>query len=276
MSYSLLKSIIDIPTPLLIILIAVSTISLVFIFSHGYEDGTIAPLFYTLSAYALASSCFKIPKLKPLVKRIKENEIFKNTARRQKYSLTLSVVFNGLYIVTKSIAGLVFHTPWLIALAAYYLIVFLMKLILVFTKEATRKTPLLLGSALIISTLPLSFISKALVKKSFAFTYPGYLIYVFALYSFIFLSTALYGFITNGRNKSIKEKCYRTLSLSLAAVTILTLQSAMFSSFSPNENPLFEKRMHAILSLAIVIIVALLGLHLIREWKNYKPRNMDQ
>lgn len=243
------------------------------IFSKGYEESSIAIISYAFSAYTLMITLFSLWKRRKMMTALRE-KAFKAAELRRKYGLMLSVIFNGLYIMTKSIAGLVFHSQWLIALALYYLIVFQMKLILVLTKETWKNTPIIIGSALIISTLPLTAIARALVRRSFAFSYPGYLIYVFALYSFAFLSTAVYGFIRR-KNGNLKEKCCRTLSLSLAAVTLLTLQSAMFSSFSPNENPLFEKRMHAILSLSVVIAVALLGIYLIREGTK-KPAMKDR
>lgn len=257
-------SIIDIPAWAVTALTALSTISLTYIFVKGYDGSSFAPIFYTISAYTLAVICYKARKLKPFIDKVKNKEIVRNVKLRQKYSLLGSLIFNGAYITLKSVVAIVFHIPWLLALAAYYLIVFLMKTLILFARRKKMNTPLFLGVFLIIMAFPLTFIARDLVRESFAFSYPGMLIYVFALYSFIFLSTSIYGFIKHRKSDDINYKCYRTMSLSLSVVTLLTLQSAMFSSFREEDDAIFVPIMHGILSLVVVAVVVALGIYLIR------------
>lgn len=256
-----MKSIINPPFLLIIILTIISAVSLVIIFTSGYDTHPLSSLFYFISAYTLTVICYKARKLAPLIKKIRNHNLVKDNDRRRKITLTFSIVYNGIYIALKVAVGMLFGIPWLVALAFYYFVVFLAKTLILFFKENDYRLSAFIATILLLLSFSLSFIARDIVKETFAFSYPGTLIYVFALYSFSFLSSAIYGFIKDRKSKDVKTKCYRTLSLALAAVSILTLQSAMFTSFSSGEET-FKRYMNIILALFVVVFVVALAVYL--------------
>ncbi len=257
-----MKHIIDINPLLALFLSAVSLASLAIIFCRHLDESIIAIPFYTLSFYTLSVLCYKSGKLIPAIRKLASNEIVQNQEIRQKYALTASVIFNGSYIALKSIVGLIFSIPWLVALALYYCIVFAAKIIILLSAKGGKNAMAFTGSFLIAMSLPLSFIARDLVKGSFSFHYPDYIIYAFALYSFVSLFFSVKGYIKTRKADDAGIRSYRTLSLALSAVTLLTLQSAMFSSFADADDVKFIRMMHIVLSAAVIAFVLFLGISL--------------
>ena len=69
----------DIPLPGVAILAIISSLSLLIIFSNGFDEVPLSRVFYTISAYTLSVICFKAGRV--LRKAIKKNSIMQSGER---------------------------------------------------------------------------------------------------------------------------------------------------------------------------------------------------
>ena len=262
----MIKRSFDIPTIAMVLCIIVSGASLFIIFRYGYDDTFLSNLFYMLSAYTLGVVCYKISKLKKFIfLRLGERRIFSDSAYRRRYTLIASSIVTGSYIILKSVVGILFGIPWLIELALYYLLMFSLRILLLLNTSKRIWVEFLTASILLFIAASIAFLTVDLVRGNYRFHYPEFLIYAFALYSFVLLFTAVSAFIRNRKTDDRNLRCYLSVTLSSAFVSMIVLQSAMFSSFGGPEDLVFERAMYASFSFVVVILIAILSISLFAE-----------
>ena len=97
-----------------------------------------------------------------------------------------------------------------------------------------------------------------MVRKNSGFTYPGYIIYLSALYTFYTMITAVVNVVKFRKLGSLILSAAKILNFISAMMSILGLQTAMISRFSENGDN-YRKTMNAITGgfvYCIVIFVA--------------------
>ena len=90
-------------------------------------------------------------------------------------------------------------------------------------------------------------------------SYPGYTIYVAAAYAFTKISLAIWNTVSAGRKKEQSWIIIRSIGLADAAVSILSLQTAMFASFSIRKEA-FNSTMNGITGAVVSLITLVTGI----------------
>ena len=90
-------------------------------------------------------------------------------------------------------------------------------------------------------------------------SYPGYTIYVAAAYAFTKISLAIWNTVSAGRKKEQSWIIIRSIGLADAAVSILSLQTAMFASFSIGKEA-FNSTMNGITGAVVSLITLVTGI----------------
>lgn len=254
------------PPPLFVAAVSIPAFAAVaYVLAKGIS-GPLAYLSYLASAYALMSVGWRVPNLirsgrkrierclldgkigrVPLVHRYAKEVNF-----RAEVSLCLGLLVNLLYIVMKGTLGIYFHSAWFMALAVYYALLALMRLLLLCRpkgpegKERVKgelRRYRLCGYGLLAMNLALGGMVVFMVRYDRGYEYPGVLIYAMAAYSFYTVIIAVIRVIQSRRHGSPILSAAKAVSLAAALVSILSLETAMLTQFGGEEDPLFRKAM---------------------------------
>lgn len=101
-----------------------------------------------------------------------------------------------------------------------------------------------------------------MVRTDSGFTYPGYIIYLSALYTFYALVTAVINLVKFRRLGSPILSAAKVLNFVAAMMSILGLQTAMISRFSENGEG-YRKMMNAITGAFVYGIVILIAVYML-------------
>lgn len=236
---------------------------------------------YIASAYALVISITGLPYLKMAAQKVKAYILnhplmkkFRSTAVGERFmrdihfrtgvSLGGGLFINLLYIVMKLVSGIYYRSTWFIALAAYYALLAVLRLLLVRRmtiqdEAAELRRCRMCGFMLLIMNQALAAVVVFIVHQNKGFRYPGLLIYGMAIYAFYAIISATVNIVRSRRHQSPILSTARAISLVAAMVSILSLTTAMLAQFGGNNDPLFRKAMTAAVggvACTIVIVMA--------------------
>lgn len=278
----ILKRIFSLP-PAPTVLTAVPAFVLVIYVLKTGTGGLLAYFAYAFSAYGLTISltgCWRAIRslgshpltqktlAAPLSRRLREDAAF-----RAELSLYRGFAVNLLYIVMKLAMGVYYRSLWFGFLAAYYALLAAMRFLLLCRRkelqgEARREIELrryrLCGAALLLMNLALGGIVAFMVHENRSYEYPGTLIYAVAAYAFYAVITAIIHVIKYRRYGSPVLSAAKAINLVAAAVSLLSLETAMLARFGGGENLLFRKKMIGctgggicllVLSMAVIMLV---------------------
>ena len=155
--------------------------------------------------------------------------------------LVLSLVANLLFVIYNGVLAVVYKASWNIVLGGYYMMLLLSRIGLLFGFGNTKRkeenaeyhgalTYLTGGIVLFILHTPLVILVTLLKDNSFH--YAGLLVYVYAVYAFYKIISAIVNLVKSYRRKyGLELQAMRNINLADALVSILALQTAMLSSF---------------------------------------------
>ena len=257
----LLKKIFVLP-PLPTVLIAVLGYAFVILVSALQIDiPALRYLSYTCSAYALIITITGFPHFlafinavkryireHPLMRKLQGTAIgsryFSDVRFRTEISLYQGLVINLLYIALKLFSGVRYRSYWFIALAIYYILLAFMRFLLLRRgREKMDRTPMdeeirryrLCGIMLLVMNQALMGIVVYMVQQNKGFEYPGYLIYVMALYAFYAVITAAVNIVKFRKHGSPVLSAAKAINLVAAMVSILSLETAMLAQFGGDD-----------------------------------------
>lgn len=181
-------------------------------------------------------------------------------------------VYNG------SIA-IVISSIWFGALAAYYIVLIILRgSILIHYGRRKRaenngqpETRLLIydgklyrtcGILMFLLPLCLSFAILQMVLAGDSFEHTGITIYVYAIYAFFKIITAVYSFIKERHNDSMTIMAIKNIKLADAMVSILALQTAMFREFG-GIGDISTVMMNAITGAVVCALTVAIGVYMI-------------
>lgn len=132
--------------------------------------------------------------------------------------------------------------------------------LLLLSSKSRSRIPLLSKTAwmLFLLNIPMGGMIVLMVRTNSGFTYPGYIIYLSALYTFYTMITAVVNVVKFRKLGSPILSAAQILNFISAMMSILGLQTAMISRFSENGDN-YRKTMNAITGgfvYCIVIFVA--------------------
>ena len=237
------------PVIILLLLTAVCGAGLAWIFLKDMSLSWQAYGLYALSFYTLCADCVYMvlvfPKQyrrirqrimdNPLGNRYLTDRVFRTTV-----SLHVSLGINLAYVVLNGLSWYFRRSWWFVVLGVYYLILSVMRFLLCRQVHRQRvgsdivsewKRSWICGYILLLLNLFLSSAVLMILYQDKGFDYPGVLIYVMALYAFYAVIHAVVDMIRYRKLGSPLLSTVKTVSLSSALVSMLSLETAMLSQF---------------------------------------------
>lgn len=264
---------------------------LVYTFLVAEEDSPIAYPAYVISAYSLTVVCVNfIPLLKKWGRWV-EQLPFMNRYRRDlpfklKISLYLSLAINLLYAGVNAFSGIYYGSPWFGSLAAYYILLSLMRATLAWysrkngfegNKAAQWKRYRRCGALLMVMNIALAGVVVLVVYQNESFQYAGSLIYIMAMYAFYTTVMAIVNLVRYRQFQSPVMSAARTVNLVAAMVSMLSLETAMLSQFGGGED--FRRMMTGATGWSVCTAVVGMGvfmmIHSSRQLKKMKSSHSE-
>lgn len=244
------KRIVFLP-PLPTVLISVPSFIFVFVMLARGEHSLLSYVSYILSAYALIITATGISSIIaavkrgidgwPLLKKMQSNPLGRrllgDSVFRSEVILHGGLVINLMYAAMNLFYGARYRSAWFAALAGIVIY---------------------------------------MVNQNRVFTYPGFLIYAMAAYTFYITIAAIVNVIKYRRRGSPILSAAKIISLTAALVSMLSLETAMLTQFGADQ-PGFRRIMTSASGGAVCTVVFGMAIYMIvRAEKNRKDRRKMQ
>lgn len=251
-----------------------STILLIYVFSFHLEGYFISYMAYILSFYSLILFMIWFCKACKF-----SSSVMKNTEIYQYYKthfhailkikLIITSIIHFIYAFFKLITGIYYMSVWFITFAVYYLVLCFMKINILkdikhFGENISKEYIKLKHTAIILFLLNMVLVGMIvlIITKDISFYYPGYLIYVIAIYNFYLIISAI---IDIFKYKDITSPCVvasKAINLMVAMISILSLEVAMIYQFGDHDSH-FKLVMISSTGVVIAIINSVLSIYMI-------------
>lgn len=198
---------------------------------------------------------------------------------------TVSFLINVIYAVSNGIFGWFQRSAWLGTLAAYYLVLSVMRFGLVrygwkiLNRKPDRTLKLReiriyrnIGILMLMNTIVLDGTVFLLVHSEDGKSYPGTLVFAVAAYTFYKIIMSVMHMVKAKRLKSPLLVAVRNIGYADALVSMLSLQTAMLVSF--RDGTLDPRRLNGISGAAVCVIVSFVGIYMIYSAERQK-KNVD-
>ena len=210
---------------------------------------------YVLSAYVLTTICFRIPDIIKLVKYIKNENKYvvryrKDKHLRIKISLIATFILNCAYAIFQFFIGLYHGSFWFYSMCAYYLFLaitrfYLMRHTLKCEPNEKPKEELLKyilsGWMMLLLNIALTVMVFFMVYWNRTFNHHQITTIALAAYTFTAFVIAIVNFIKYRKLKSPVFNAAKSLSLTSASVSIITLEATMLTTFGMDMEPVIRK-----------------------------------
>lgn len=281
------------PAWLLILLTVAAAAALVWVFLNGMAEHWIDYGIYVLSFYTLVVDCVFFAVVMPKrYRKIKQavydnplgNRYMTDRTFRARISLYLSLGINLLYVGLQGVQWYLFRSWWFVVLAAYYVILSLMRFLLVWyvhkneigtSIPAEWRTSRVCAGILLLVNLSLSGAVLMMLYQNRGYDYGSILIYVMALYTFYSTIHAVVDIIKYRKMGSPILSTAKVVSLSAALVSMLNLETAMFSQFGADLSPENQRIFIILTGAGVSIIVVALSVGMIVRATKEIRRNTD-
>lgn len=183
-------------------------------------------------------------------------------------SLLGSTVFNLCYALMKLGFGLCYRSFWFGAIAVYYLLLAVTRAFLLGMSHRTNgnlpheyRVAHACGWLLFALNLALSAVTVQMVLDGKGYHYPGYLIFAAAAYAFYAATMAIVQLVRFRKLKSPVLSASKVLNLAVALVSMLSLQTAMLTSFG--DGSIDGRAMNALTGGAVCVLIFILAVLLV-------------
>lgn len=227
--------------------------ALIFIFAAGETESAAAYLVYCMSAYSLIIWLAAAPKLAKQVKSAIVNSgpiqtasaagigrrYLSDTAFRGGVSICQGMAADFIYVLFRITAGIRYMSVWSLSMAVYYFTLGSLRAYLIFG-YSRRKTYGLsyeyrcyrrTAWMLFLLNIPMGGMIVLMVRTNSGFSYPGYVIYLSALYTFYAAILSVVHLVKFRKGSPILSAA-KVLNVISAMMSVLGLQTAMISRFS--------------------------------------------
>lgn len=269
------------PIWLMILLTVISIAGLVLVFVKGLDELPIAYAVYVISFYTLSVVCIFFAIVFPKRYRKIKQKIYDNpignrymtdVAFRTHISLYASLGINLLYVGVNIISFVLYRSFWFVVLSGYYIILAMMRFLLLRYVRGNEIGKNLLGElksarlcAVILLTVNFALSGAVLMilYHNKGFEYNGILIYVMAGYTFYITSHAIIDLVKYRKHGSPVMTATKVIALSAALVSMLSLETAMFSQFGADMAPEDRRLMIALTGAGVSIAVVTMSVYMI-------------
>lgn len=232
---------------------------------------------YALSFYALVAVCVRVPDMVCFVQRFRhENRYYllysSDVRLRMNISLYGSFTFNAVYAVFQLCLGLRHASVWFYAMAVYYLLLAMMRLMLAsYARTHAPGEQMLMewsayrncGKLLLVMNLALAVIILYFVCQIRVFRHHEITTIAMAAYTFASLALAIVNAVRYSRYKSPVYSAAKAISLASASVSVLTLENAMLTAFGQENSELFRQIMLGATGSGVVLFVIGMAVYMI-------------
>lgn len=283
---------------IILILTVISAVALVYVFLNHLELTIAGYLTYTISFYSLLVLtiylCLVLPKQ---YQRIRQkiydnpwgNRYMTDAAFRTRVSLHLSLGINMLYTGLNVFFYFLDYSYWFLVLAVYYTILAVMRFLLVRYAHKNgigknRESELRRARACSVILLNLNFVLTGailmILYQNKGFEYQGILIYAMAAYTFYATISAVVNLFKYRKYKSPVMTTAKIITLSSALVSMLSLETAMFSQFGQDMSPQGQRLMIILtgagISIVVITISACMIIRTSEELKQLKEERLEK
>lgn len=269
------------PLWIILALTAISAVTLVAVFSKGLDATPIAYVSYVLAFYTLCVFCIFCWKTLPgywnggkekLYANKYANRYLTDAAFKTRVNLYRSLAINLLYVAMNAVLAVFYKTHWFAIFAIYYAILAVMRFLLVRYVGKNKIGSSRLGElyrarlcAYILLTVNLALFGAVLMMVYFhrGFDYQGILIYVMAMYTFYITTTAILDMVKYRKYQSPIMSMSKVIKMAAALVSMLALETAMFSQFGGEMSIENQRIMIMATGAGIAIIVVCMAFYMI-------------
>ena len=276
------------PTGVMVLVPLLSFTALIVVFAYGNTESPLTYLVYGMSAYSLAVWVAAVPGLTKrtkaaimgsgLARRAAASPVagryLKDLAFRGSISIYQGMAVNFFYVMFRIAAGLRYASVWFVSMAVYYLVLGGLRAYLIVcyrrrTPELERRCYHTAAWLLFLLNIPMGGMIVLMVRTDSGFSYPGYVIYLSALYTFYTMVTSAINLAKFRRLGSPILSTAKVLNFVAAMMSILGLQTAMISRFSVNGED-YRKMMNAITGGFVYGIVILIAVYMLLHGRNLR------
>ncbi len=264
--------------------------ALIFVFASHQEESAVAYPIFLLSAYSLIILLAALPALagrltqlraslcgrSKLIRKVSSTAFGKQYLNDQLFRSSVSIyqgaTVNFLYMLFRFMTAARYASVWFFSMAVYYMVLCIMRAYLAFgyrhrgekgtayELQCYRRT----AAMLFILNIPMGGMIVLMVQTNSGFTYPGYLIYLSALYTMYMMALSVANLVKFRKIGSPIMSAAKVLNFVSAMMSVLGLQTAMIARFSSNGEA-YRKMMNAItggivfFSVMVTVAVMLVG-----------------
>ena len=257
--------------------------ALIYIFISGQNDSALAYPIYGLSAYCLTIIILPFPKIiriaKAGVMRRINGTAFggryaNDLAFRGSVSIYQGMTVNFLYVLFRIVVGIRYASVWFITMAVYYLVLGVLRLSLILSyrhkadideRHCYRRT----AGLLFLLNIPMGGMIILMVLTNSGYSYPGYVIYLSAMYTFYTMIFSVINLVKFRKLGSPILSAAKVLNFVAALMSVLGLQTAMIAQFGA-ESDRFRKMMNAITGGVIWLLVILTAVYMLHRGRKMK------
>lgn len=286
------------PVWLVCLLTVFTAISLPVVFLKNLTEHPLTYIVYALSFYTVCVDSIFFGMVLPKRYQVIRQKIYANplgnryltdAVFKTHVSLYAALTVNLLYVIVNVSFWYLNRSMWFVVLAGYYGILAVMRFLLlryVRGNELGRNRLGELKSASVCAwiLLTVNFVLSGAVLmilyQNRGFEYYGILIYVMAAYTFYTTTHAIVDLIKYRKYKSPVMTISKIIALSAALVSMLALETAMFSQFGADMQPGNKWLMIALTGAGVSIIVVTMSAYMIgkcaKEIKEIKRNGSEQ
>lgn len=245
---------------------------------------------YALSAISLAYSVYTIVIYAPVVgKKVREfiqrvplaDKLLQNYGFRTLFMATATTSFTIFVATVHAWLGIEQMSIWYGALAAYYILLVLLKASVLLsqknndggakTLQKQCKSYRNCGVFLLVLNVALSSAIAQMIFDNQAFVYPGWSVIAFALYAFVKITIATINVVKAKRYDNPVVQAIRNVNLADAFVSILALQTALLWSFG--DGTVDVSLFNTITGCAVSVGIVAIGVVMILRSKKILEKN---
>jgi len=250
----------------IICLLPISVAFLVYSLIYLGTESILAIFSYLLAFYVLIVICFRIPRVIKFFKDLKNDnkyiqKWFSDVHLRMNVSLYGTLVWNVAFAIFQLGLGFYNKSFWFYSMFVYYVMLGVMRFFLL---KHTRKykaneqtvievkKSILCGWLLIIMNLALSLLVFFMVYWNRTFYHGMITTISLATYTFVTFTFSIINLIKYRKYQSPIYSSAKIISLIAGAVSMLTLETTMLTTFGANESKCFNQIMLGLTGIAVI------------------------
>ena len=283
------------PVWLILILALFTAAAVPYVLICGLSESPAAYAVYAVAFYAvcvLTAFCVMVlPRcIEQLRQKVDANPLahryMTDAAFKTHVSLYFSLGVNLLYVAVNVGSYFLYRSAWFLVLAFYYVILAMMRFLLVryvrvkaigASRIGELKRAGLCCGILLLLNFFLSSAVLMILYQNKGYNYHGMLIYVMAAYTFYITTHAIVDLVRYRKYESPVMTIAKVISLSAALVSMLGLETAMFSQFGADMPADQQRLMIALTGAGVSIaVIAMSGYMIVRSVRQIKALRSDQ